>query len=184
MLNSSRLILYQPSEVTAAQMLDYELRNKSFFTPWVPERPDEWFSVDAQELRLHHEWQLQKETGSYRFYLATQEQSQLIIGDCGLSNIVRGAFHSAYMGYKLDEQSQGQGYMLEALDALLHFGFETLRLHRVEANIMPHNTRSIAVAEKLGLKREGYSEKYLCINGTWEDHLRYAIIRENYCGKA
>ncbi len=178
MLKSQRLVLYQPSEVTAAQLLDYELRNKTFFTPWVPLRTDEWFVEEAQQYRLQIEWQDQRDQKSYRFFIALSSDPQRVIADAGLSNIVRGAFHCAFLGYKIDERMQGQGIMQEALERVCAFAFRDLHLHRIEANIMPHNVRSIALIERLGFKREGYSEKYLRICDRWEDHVRYALLNE------
>ena len=178
MLKTQRLIIFQPSEVKAWQLLKYEMRNRDFFTPWVPSRTAEWFIEQAQQYRLQSEWQEQRDQRSYRFFFALHTDPERIIGDAGLSNIVRGAFHCAYLGYKIDEQMQGQGLMFEALTRVCEFAFRDLKLHRIEANIMPHNVKSIAVVERLGFKREGYSEKYLRINDRWEDHVRFALVNE------
>jgi ribosomal-protein-alanine N-acetyltransferase len=72
-----------------------------------------------------------------------------------------------------------QGYMTAAMRALIPFCFGTLRLHRLEAACIPTNDASIALLEKTGFQREGYARAYLCINGTWQDHLLYARLKED-----
>ena len=178
MLTTSRLTLLLPHEIQAAQLLDYELRNRDFFTPWVPLRFDDWFTMSAQQRRIDIEAVDQQQGRSYRFFLCSKESPTHVIGDAGLSTIVRGAFHSCYLGYKIDGERQGQGYMREALTAIIDYAFQHLNLHRVEANIMPRNARSIRLIEGLGFEREGYSPRYLKINGVWEDHVGYALLND------
>ena len=69
--------------------------------------------------------------------------------------------------------------MTAAVQALLPFAFDTLRLHRVEAACIPTNDASIRLLEKCGFAREGYAREYLCINGIWQDHLLYARLRQD-----
>lgn len=95
----------------------------------------------------------------------------------GLNNIVRGCFHSCFLGYKLDQDFLNRGYMTEAVRAAVDYAFGPLALHRVEANIMPHNQASLRVAEKCGFQPRGWPRRYLCINGVWEDHLH--MVRLN-----
>jgi ribosomal-protein-alanine N-acetyltransferase len=112
-----------------------------------------------------------------RFYLFRQTQpAGPIIGDLHFSSIVRGAFQSCFVGYKMDEGAANQGYMTEALRRGAEFTFKDLRLHRLEANIMPRNLPSRRVVTKLGFVEEGLSHNYLKINGVWEDHLHYAML--------
>lgn len=101
-------------------------------------------------------------------------------GEINLNSIHRGAHQSAYVGYWIDESKSGQGYMPEALVAVLQFAFEELILHRVQVAIIPRNSSSRRVVEKLGLRDEGIAERYLEINGVWEDHIRYAITAEEW----
>src|SRR5947208_1195250 len=99
-------------------------------------------------------------------------------GEINLSSIKRGPFQNAYVGYWIDEALAGNGYMPEAVVVLLRFAFEELGLHRVQIAIIPRNRPSRRVVEKLELREEGIAERYLEINGTWEDHVRYAITAE------
>ena len=83
------------------------------------------------------------------------------------------------MGYMLDEAYINRGYMTQAVDAVANAAFNEIGLHRIEANIMPKNARSLRVAEKCGFVREGMSKKYLYINGVWEDHVHMVKLNEN-----
>jgi ribosomal-protein-alanine N-acetyltransferase len=106
------------------------------------------------------------------------------VGEITLSSIQRGPLQSAYIGYWIDEAVAGRGLMPEAVVTVLQYSFESLRLHRVEINIIPRNTPSRRVVEKLGLRCEGVSERYLEIDGVWEDHARYAITSEEWNDRA
>jgi len=103
-----------------------------------------------------------------------------IVGSANLSQIVRGAFNSAYMGYQVFGPYARQGYMTEAMPLVLRLAFRTLKLHRVEANIQPTNAPSLAVVKRAGFRREGYSPRYLKIAGRWRDHERWAMTIEDW----
>ena len=108
----------------------------------------------------------------------------VLIGEINLSNVVRGAFQNAHVGYWVDRDHAGQGYIPEALVVLARFAFETVGLHRLQVSIVPRNRSSRRVVEKLDLRCEGLAERYLEINGVWEDHLRYAITAEEWRSRA
>ena len=112
-------------------------------------------------------------------YVAVKDDADLV-GCINLSEIVRGAFQSAYLGFYAFEPFAGQGLMREAIQLVLVEAFTTLSLHRLEANIQPANERSKRLVESLGFRREGFSPRYLKINGQWRDHERYAITAEEW----
>ena len=101
-------------------------------------------------------------------------------GEINLSSIQRGPFQNSYVGYWIDQAQAGQGYVPEAVVVVLRFAFEELGLHRVQIAIIPRNTPSRRVVEKLDLRHEGVAERYLEINGRWEDHMRFAITSEEW----
>jgi [ribosomal protein S5]-alanine N-acetyltransferase len=101
-------------------------------------------------------------------------------GEVTLSGIQRGPLQSAFIGYWIDEEHAGQGLMPESVVTVLQFAFESLHLHRIEINIIPRNAPSRRVVEKLGIRSEGIAERYLEIDGVWEDHVRYAITAEEW----
>lgn len=101
-------------------------------------------------------------------------------GEINISSIQRGPFQSAYVGYWMDKDLAGRGYVPEACVVLFRHAFERLGLHRLEVSIIPRNRPSRRVAEKLGLRGEGIALRYLEIDGRWEDHVRYAITAEEW----
>ena len=101
-------------------------------------------------------------------------------GEINLNNVVRGAFQSATIGYWIDSARAGHAYMPEAVVVLAKFAFEELHLHRLEVCIIPRNANSRRVMEKLGVREEGLAERFLEINGTWEDHVRYGLTVEEW----
>lgn len=102
------------------------------------------------------------------------------IGEVTLSSIQRGPFQNGFIGYWIDRDMAGQSLVPEAVVVTLRFAFETIGLHRVEISIIPRNGASVRVVEKLGLRFEGIAERFLEIDGAWEDHARYAITQEEW----
>ncbi len=101
-------------------------------------------------------------------------------GEINLNSIQRGPFQNAYVGYWIDEAQAGNAYTSEALVVVCRFAFEHLKLHRVQAAIIPRNHNSHRVVEKIGMRAEGTALRYLEINGVWEDHVRYAFTSEDW----
>jgi ribosomal-protein-alanine N-acetyltransferase len=113
------------------------------------------------------------------FHLVYTDRGELA-GVVNISEIVRGAFCSGYLGYYAFEPHSAQGRMRDALAEVLRLAFRNYGLHRVEANIQPENTRSLALVRSLGFEREGYSPRYLKIAGRWRDHERWALTIETW----
>ena len=103
-----------------------------------------------------------------------------LAGEVNVNNIVRGAAQYADIGYWIDQHFAGRGYMPESVVALLRHVFEDLGLHRVQIAIVPRNSASRRVVEKLGIRDEGVALRFLEINGVWEDHVRFAITVEEW----
>ncbi len=102
------------------------------------------------------------------------------MGSIALSQIFRGGFLSAYLGYQIGADFARQGYMTETIQLMLRHAFVDLKLHRLEANIQPGNVASIALVKRAGFVLEGYSRRYLKICGRWRDHERWAILVEDW----
>ena len=113
-------------------------------------------------------------------FVICRNSDDKIVGALNLTQIFRKAFQNCYLGYSLGVNFTGKGYMTEAVESVLHHAFENLKLHRVEANVQPHNVASLKVLERCGFTKEGFSRKYLQINGVWCDHERWAIIAEDW----
>ena len=105
-------------------------------------------------------------------------------GEMNLSSVQRGPLQSCHVGYWIDEAVTGNGYAPEAFVVVTQFAFETLRLHRLQVSIVPRNTASLRVVEKLGLRNEGLAKRYFQVNGVWEDHYRFAITVEEWLYRA
>ena len=115
-------------------------------------------------------------------FIARERESNRIAGVINLSEIVYGYFQSTYMGYYAIAGMNGRGLMREAVDLVITYAFTQLGLHRVEANIQPGNEPSRALVKHLGFRQEGYSPRYLKIDGEWRDHERWAILSEEWRG--
>lgn len=107
-------------------------------------------------------------------------EDRAIIGYLNFNVITYYALRSAYLGYAVFEPYAARGYMRDGLGLGLRYGFNSLRLHRLEANIQISNDRSVHLVKAAGFVLEGYSPRYLKINGRWRDHLRFALLKENW----
>ncbi len=163
-----------------------------------------WREVRARCNDWLRKWEPRASVGNYQLYdrrvfgarCATAERERLsdsayafglflgdrLIGETNISSIQRGPCQTANIGYWIDEDVAGNGYMPEAVALVMQFAFETASLHRIQISIIPRNFASRRVPEKLKLRLEGISLKYLEINGTWEDHVHYAATQEDWTG--
>ena len=116
-------------------------------------------------------------------FLVCRRDDNALIGVFNLSEIVRGSFQSAYLGYYGFAPHGGEGYMRDGLRLVLDAAFRTMKLHRVEANIQPGNVRSIALVRDAGFTREGFSRRYIKISGRWRDHERWAMLVDDWRAK-
>jgi ribosomal-protein-alanine N-acetyltransferase len=156
-------------------------RNIEWLTRWEPQRlpgqPDVVEDAQAFSVRCSAR-QRERQLGTGYGYGIFTDGS--FAGEMNLSSVQRGPFQSCYVGYWIDEARAGNGYTPEAFVVACRFAFEELHLHRVQAAIVPRNTPSIRVVEKLKIRDEGTAERYLEINGIWEDHVRYGITAEEW----
>lgn len=117
-------------------------------------------------------------------FLVLTKDSGGIVGVINITEIVRGLFQSAYLGYYAFIPFAGRGLMRTGLQLAIHHCFSKLGLHRLEANIQPENERSIALVKSLGFRLEGFSPRYLKVCGKWRDHQRWAILADEWRGGA
>ena len=133
--------------------------------------------LDLESFRIYVERNLDE---ANECFVICRNEDEKIVGAINLSQIFRKGFQNAYLGYSLGVKYTGIGFMTEAINLILKYSFKDLKLHRIEANIQPHNTASIEVVKRCGFSKEGFSPKYLKVGGKWRDHERWAIIRENW----
>lgn len=153
------LILRPAAPELAPAVLDYYIRNAAFLAPFEPERPADFYTPEHHARELAADAQHAAQGTGVRFYIVLKDDPGRVVGSIALNNIVRGAFQSCFLGYKLDGA-----------------------LHRVEANVMPRNKASLRVLEKCGYRPEGLARRYLRINGVWEDHIHMVRLNEPDAG--
>lgn len=163
----------------AEELLRIREENRDFFQGYEPTRENSHFTYEAQVQEIQKA-ALEIHNDRTYTYGVVHRESQQLLGRITLSGIVRGPFQNANLGYYLDKKHNGKGYVTEAVQLALYQAFTELKLHRVQAAVMPRNIASKRILEKTGLKKEGYSTRYLKINGIWEDHEIYAITKEDY----
>jgi [ribosomal protein S5]-alanine N-acetyltransferase len=116
----------------------------------------------------------------HRGFVVVHRPTNGLAGVINISNIIRGAFQSAFLGYYAFSDFAGQGFMREGMRLVLRHAFGELKLHRVEANVQPGNAASLALVEGCGFVREGFSKRYLKVAGRWRDHERWALLAEDF----
>lgn len=176
MISTDRLILKTPTESDINLLIQFEDENLEHFAPWSPERSDKFNTPEFWQVKLEKYRDLLLKDQQVHLFMYLKDESE-IIGAIQITRIERGPFQSCTLGYKVSKKYEGQGYMSEALRAAIDYIFNTLRLNRIEAGIIPSNTKSIALIERLNFHRIGLSPNYLKIDGEFQDHLLFALTR-------
>jgi [ribosomal protein S5]-alanine N-acetyltransferase len=169
----------EPSDTSA--MLDLRVRNDAFLRPFEPLKTPDYLTHAAQQREIDRSVDDRRTDRGYAFGIFSRDRAELI-GRIALSNVVRGAWQNATLGYFIDEGHSRRGHCTEAVGLVLEFSFIYASLHRVQAAVMLRNAASERVLEKNGFRFEGTSTNYLRINGAWEDHRVYAITLEDWEG--
>lgn len=177
-LKGDRLFLRPPILGDWQQWADIRERNRKALYAYEPLWPEGCLDKPFFQKRLARQAKDWHEDRCYSF-LAFDMTGHLI-GGANINNVIRGAAHFASIGYWLDHEKRGQGYMQEALILLLGFAFGTLELHRINASTLPDNEKSTNLLKRLGFKEEGYAEKYLKIAGKWQDHRLFGLCVEDW----
>jgi len=174
-LDGNRVHLRSPRQGDARAFIAHALRSRTLHRRWV-QPPDTPAAFAAYVQRYRKIDAATRNVG----LLVLRNADDALAGVVNFSEIVRGAFLSAYVGYYAFAPLAGSGYMTEGLALALDFAFGELRLHRVEANVQPANDRSLALVERLGFVQEGYSPRYVKIGGRWRDHARFAMLADDW----
>ena len=140
------------------------------------------FTTPPKTKEAFHTYFLRSQQDNQKSYLVLN-QSNHIVGVFNINEIVRGFFQSGYLGYYASVDYAGKGLMSQGLRLVLQEIFTHLKLHRIEANIQPNNKPSIHLVTRNGFSKEGFSPRYLKINGIWSDHIRYALTYEDWASK-
>ncbi|TMD19609.1 MAG: GNAT family N-acetyltransferase [Chloroflexi bacterium] len=166
-----RVFLREPTARDRQQIVALNRVSRAFHRGWVtPPIDSEGFA----------RWIRRCRQANVKCLLVCRLADGAIVGVFTLSQIVRGMFHSAYLGYYAQRSYAGQGYMTEGMSLVLRHAFRGMKLHRIEANVQPENVASIALVKRSGFRFEGFSPRYLKVAGRWRDHQRWAILIDDW----
>ena len=177
-LQGRNLVLRNLTPGNADQILHYYNKNRSYLAPFEPDRNASFYTLEGQRDSLIESYK--QFLNGTSIELGIFNNNNNFIGKIKLSNIVYGSLKSGVLGYSIDEDQQGKGYMKESVYLLLEYAFDECGLHRVEASALINNYKSRKVLESVGFKLSGINEKYLLVNGKWQDHVTYYIIKDEF----
>ena len=174
-MKGNRITIRNFTPADAEELTNYYIRNKEHLREFEPARDNSFYEVDVQRKILIESYkQLMVGTGmDLGIYLKDK-----LIGKIKVSNIVHGVFKSAFIGYSIDKEHEGKGYMKEAVLLVEKYCKQYLDLHRLEASVLVDNIKSKRVLLKSGFEEIGINKKYLYINGKWRDHITFYKILE------
>ncbi|MCI6783571.1 MAG: GNAT family N-acetyltransferase [Lachnospiraceae bacterium] len=174
---TDRLILRLLGEEEAPAVLQFYRKNRAVFEPYEAIHPEQFYTESYQRTLLNCELSLTLKHNLIRFYVFRRENPDEIIGTVCFRNIDRSTYYSCETGYRFSPAYWHKGYAREALAFGIQLMFEEFHLHRIEATVMPENTASIRLLESLTFQQEGIAREFALIQGKWEDHIRFALIR-------
>ncbi|EPH41203.1 GNAT family protein [Streptomyces aurantiacus] len=158
------------TQADAAEFTARALESRELHRPWLfPPTTDDRYAVYARTLT---------EDPAKAGFLVYERSDGALAGFININNIVEGGFRSGALGYGAFAHAAGRGLMTEGLALVVRYAFGELRLHRLEINVQPGNTASIALARRAGFRLEGFSPDFLFIDGGWRDHQRWALTAE------
>ena len=181
-LMGERVLLRVPEPGDEVALLDFYKRNDTFFKPFDPPRPSDFFSPSFWSrfvARSRHEFE---QGASCRFVIMCPDSPGHMIGKINFTQVARGPFQACYLGYAIDRDEQGKGKMHEAAQLAINYVLHELNLHRIMANYLPTNERSANLLRRLGFVVEGYARDYLYIDGAWRDHVLTSLTHQDWVG--
>lgn len=177
-LTGPRVHIRPPKSNDQAQWLALRRESRDFLRPYEPSWPRDALTSAGFRRRIKRiqtEWIAESGYG----FLVFRNDDATLLGGVTLANVRRGVTQSSSVGYWTGLSHTRKGYMFEALQLCLDFGFRTLDLHRVEAACLTENLASRRLLEKSGFQEEGMARRYLCIAGEWQDHIIYALLESD-----
>ncbi|MGI9463229.1 MAG: GNAT family N-acetyltransferase [Aestuariivirgaceae bacterium] len=175
-IRSERVYLRYPVHSDHTEWASLRGKSRTFLKPWEPVWPHDDLTRSAFRARVKRCARDVRDDQAYS-YLIFSCDDDVLLGGATLSNVRRGVAYTASLGYWIGAPYAACGYMTEAVTVLLSHAFDGLTLNRVEAACLPFNVPSTRLLHHCGFAEEGYARSYLKINGMWQDHLLFAIVR-------
>jgi len=168
--STERLAVHLPSEADGTEVIEAALASKDLHHPWLvaPTTDEAWTTFLFRIVESRHHG-----------FLLRSLADRSVVGIVNVSDIIQGSFWSAHLSYYAFTGHEGQGLMTEGVGWAVDHAFDEIGLHRLEANIQPGNRRSRRLAERCGFLKEGFSPRYLHVDGDWRDHERWALTKED-----
>lgn len=179
-LQSERLTARLATQADVPAVVRYFNDNRDHLRPFEPHRPPAFFEAEFWCTRVRQDAAEFHADRSLRLFLFPRDDPARVVGLANFTQFARGVFHACSLGYSVARELQGQGLMREALETVIPYLFGTLRMHRIQANYMPHNRRSGRLLRRLGFVVEGYARDYLLIDGRWEDHVLTSLTNPDW----
>jgi [ribosomal protein S5]-alanine N-acetyltransferase len=174
-----RLYLRPPRRADWADWAELRGESREFLVPWEPTWPDDALTKSAFRRRLASYAEDWSRDLGYSFFIF-RCVDDMIVGGISIANVRRGVAQTCSFGYWMGKRYARNGYMTEAVHGACGFVFDQLSLHRVEAACLPSNEPSKGVLRQSGFRYEGLAKRYLKINGIWQDHMQFALLREEF----
>ncbi len=181
-IETERMTLRTPLHSDFVHWSNLRRESASFLTPWEPSWASDHLTRKAFSNRVYWASRSVAVGTAMPLFLIRRSDSTLI-GAITLDNIRRGPSQAGTLGYWIGQPYARQGYMCEAIEAVVHHAFHRLDLSRVEAACLPENVASRGVLERCGFKYEGVAQSYLQIDGRWRTHVLYAALRPDRRGR-
>ena len=176
-IRGSQVYMRYPRIPDFASWTRLRRESREFLTPWEPSWASDELTKGSFRRRIKRYQKETRHDSAYAFFVFRNDDDALM-GGCTLSNVRRGVTQCCALGYWIGERFSGQGYMYDAVRALIPFIFATLGLHRIEAACLPNNEPSKNLLVKTGFRQEGTALRYLQINGEWRDHVLFALLSD------
>jgi len=181
-IETERLTLRQPVLTDYREWSALREESAAFLIPWEPTWAEDHLARKAFSNRVYWAQRSITQCTALPLFLIRRDDNMLV-GAITLDNIRRGPAQAGTLGYWTGAAFARQGYMREAILAVVHHAFERLDLSRIEAACLPENQASRGLLEKCGFKYEGVAQSYLQINGRWRTHVLYASLRRDRRGR-
>ena len=181
-IETERMTLRLPMHSDYSDWAHLREESREFLMPWEPAWSSDHLGRKAFTNRIYWASRAEGAGTAVPFFLIRRTDAR-VLGAITLDNIRRGPAQAGTLGYWVGQRYARQGYMREALEAVVHYAFKVLDLSRLEAACLPENAASRGVLEKAGFKYEGVAQSYLQINGRWRNHVLYANLRYDRRGR-